>query len=54
MAAYRYHSQLKGEWQKIRTIANNNKFPIHQIAKLRAQIQRKTQMNTTNNGNNNK
>ena len=33
---------------------NNNKFPIHHIDKLRAQIQRKTQMNTTNNGNNNK
>jgi hypothetical protein len=42
------------EWQKIRTVANNNKFPIHHIAKLRAQIQHKTQMNTTNNGKNNK
>jgi len=39
---------------KIRIIANNNKFPIHHIAKLRAQIQRKTQMNTTKNSNNNK
>jgi len=32
----------------------NHKFPIHHITKLRAQIQRKTQMNTTNNSNNNK
>ena len=42
------------ECQKIRTIANNNKFSLHHIAKLRAQIQRYTQMNTANNGNNNK
>jgi len=39
------------EWQKIRTIPNNNKFPIHHITKLGTQIQRKTQMNTTNNSN---
>jgi len=47
MAAYRYliNRMLSlplstvrriAEWQKIRTIANNNKFPIHHIAKLRA------------------
>jgi len=42
------------DWQKTRKIANNNKFPIHHTAKLRAQIQSKTQMNTTNNGNINK
>jgi len=65
MAAYRYliNRMLQlplstepriAEWQKIRTIANNNKFPIHHIAKLRAQTQRKTQMNTTNNSNNKK
>jgi hypothetical protein len=40
--------------KKIRTIGNNNKFPIHHVAKLRSQIQRKAHMNTTNNGNNNK
>jgi len=40
------------EWQNIRTIANNNKFPIHYITKLRTQIQRKTQINTTDNNNN--
>jgi len=65
MAAYRYliNTMLSlplsterrvAEWQKIRTIANNIKFPLHHIAKLRAQIQRKTQTNTANNGNNNK
>ena len=65
MAAYRYlinrmlllplaTERRIAEWQQIRNMANNNKFPIHHIAKLRAQIQRKTQMNTTNNGNNNK
>jgi len=65
MAAYRYlinrmlslplsTERRMAEWRKIRTIANNNKFPIHHIAKLRAQIQCKTQMNKTNNGNNNK
>jgi len=65
MAAYRYlinrmlslplsTERRIAKWQKIRTIANNNKFPIHHIAKLRAQIQCKIQMNTTNNGNNNK
>jgi len=42
------------EWQNIRTIANNNKFPIHHITKLRTQIQRKPQMNTANNNNNNR
>jgi len=42
------------EWQKIRIIANNNKLPIHHIAKMRKQIQRKTQMNTINNSNYNK
>jgi len=42
------------EWQKIRNIANNNKFPIHHITKLRTQIQPKTQMNTINNSNYNK
>jgi len=38
----------------MRIIANNNKFPIHHITKLRAQIQRETPRNTTNNRNNNK
>jgi len=57
MAAYRYlinrmtslplsAEKRIAEWQNIRTIANNNKFPIHHITKLRTQIQRKTQMNT--------
>jgi len=41
------------EWQNIRTIANN-KFPIHHITKLRTQIQRKPQMNTASNNNNNR
>jgi len=65
MAAYRYlinrmtslplsAENRIAEWQNIRTIANNNKFPIHHITKLRTQIQRKTQMNTANNGNSNK
>jgi len=65
MAAYRYlinrmfslplsTERRIAEQQKIRTTANNNKFPIHHMVKLRAQIQCKTQMNTTNNGNNNK
>jgi len=65
MAAYRYlinrmlslplsTERRIAEWQKIRTIANNNKFSIHHIAKLRAEIQGKPQMNTTNNSNNNK
>jgi len=65
MAAYRYviyrmlslplsTERRTAEWQKIRILANNNKFPIHLIAKLTAQIQCKTQMNTTNKSNNNK
>ena len=64
MAAYRYlinrmlsltlsTERRIAEWQKLRTMENNNRFPIHHIAKLRAQIQCKTQMNTTNNSNNN-
>ena len=47
MAAYRYMinrmlslplptERRIAEWQKIRTIANNNKFPLHHIAKLTA------------------
>ena len=65
MAAYRYLINRMfslplstegriAEWRKIRSITNNNKFRIYHIAKLTAQIQRKTQMNTTNNSNNNK
>jgi len=66
MAAYRYlinrmlslplsTERRIAEWQKIRITANNNKFPIYHIPKLiTAQIQRKTQVNTTNNSNNNK
>ena len=42
------------EWQKIRTITNNNSSPLHHIAKLRAQIQRKAQVNTASNENNKK
>jgi len=30
------------EWQKIQTIASNNNFPLHLIAKLKTQIQHKT------------
>jgi len=58
MAAYRYlinrmislplsSEKRITEWQNIRNIANNNKFPIHHITKLRTQIQHKTQINTT-------
>jgi len=64
MAAFRYlinrmsslplsAEKRKAEWQNIRNIANNNKFPIHLITKLRTQIQRKPQMNIANNNNNN-
>jgi len=60
MAAYRYlinrmislplsTEKRITEWQNIRNIANNNKFPIHHITKLRTQIQHKTQINTTKN-----
>ena len=56
MAAYRYlikrmmslsvsTEKRFTEWQNIRNIANNNKFPIHDITKLRTQIQHKTQTN---------
>ena len=65
MAAYRYliNSMLSlplsterktAEWQKIRIIANNSNFPLHHIAKLRAQIQHINQVNTTDSENNNK
>ena len=58
MAAYRYlinrmislplsTEKRITEWQNIRNIANNNKFPTHHITKLRTQIQHKTQINTT-------
>jgi len=65
MAAYRYLinrmtslplsvEKRIAEWQNIWTTANNNKFPIHHITKLRTQIQCKIQMNTANNSNSNK
>jgi len=58
MAAYRHliHRMLtlplttkrrKTEWQKILTIASNNNFPSQLIMKLKAQMQHKTQTNTT-------
>jgi len=34
----------QAEWQKTQTIASNNNFPLHLIAKLKTQIQHKTQM----------
>jgi len=37
------------EWQQILTIAENNKFPLHLITKLKTQIQHKTQTNKTDN-----
>ena len=40
------------EWQKIQTIASNNNFPLHLIAKLKTQIQHKTQTTTTQNPDN--
>jgi len=39
----------KEEWKKILTIANNNKFPTHQIEKLKTQITQKNSKNVNTN-----
>jgi hypothetical protein len=39
----------KTEWQKILTIANNNRFPLSLIGKLKSKIQNKTQADKINN-----
>ena len=38
---------IETEWQKILTIPSNNRFPPQLIMKLKAQMQQKTQTNTT-------
>jgi len=59
MAAYRFlihrmlslplNSEKKNiEWQKILTIASNNKFPLQLITRLKTQMRQSTQKNTTN------
>jgi hypothetical protein len=59
MAAFRYLTnrislpltteRKKMEWQKILSIAENNKFPLHLIDHLKTQIQHKTHKDKTNN-----
>jgi hypothetical protein len=64
MAAFRYLTyrmislpltteRKKMEWQKILSIAENNKFPLHLIDQLKSQIQHKTHKDKTNNRNKN-
>jgi hypothetical protein len=62
MAAFRYLTnrmislpltteRKKMEWQKILSIKENNKFPLHFIEQLKTQIQHKTHKDKTNNRN---
>jgi len=41
--------EKKEDWTKILTIANNNKFPTHQIEKLKTQITQKNSKNLNKN-----
>jgi hypothetical protein len=62
MAAFRYLTnrmislpltteRKKMEWQKILSVSENNKFPLHFIEQLKTQIQHKTHKDKTNNRN---
>jgi len=62
MAAYRYMTnrmtslpltadRKDTEWQKILTIAENNKFPLHHITKLKRYTQHKTHVDKTHDKN---
>ena len=46
-----FSDRKETEWQKILTIAENNKFPLHHITKLKRYTQHKTHVDKTHDKN---